>query len=101
MAIETTLIEVRNQKWHTASYNRVDSEGNDVLDSNGDPILDPHLDENGDPVKVINCEAKWTHLGDDTQEWREFTAYEHDTEAHGKLLYQDLVAGKYGAIADE
>ena len=53
-----TLVAVRNPKWET----RKDNDGNVINDSDGNPI------------KVINCETQWSHLGDTTQAWLPFTA---------------------------
>lgn len=96
-----TLLSVRNPQWKTLKFPKSDENGEDVKDSNGDVVLETVLDSNGDPIKVIDCECKWSHLGDESQEWIMFAANKNDTEAHGKQLYEDLVAGKYGAIADE
>ena len=79
------LIAVRNPKWET----RKDIDGNPINDSDGNPI------------KVIDCECQWSHLGDNTQEWLPFTTDLNDTEQHGKDLYNALVNGDHGAIADE
>ena len=80
-----TLVAVRNPKWET----RKDNDGNVINDSDGNPI------------KVINCETQWSHLGDNTQAWLPFTAYVHDPEQHGKDLYAALVNGDHGTVADE
>ena len=66
-----------------------DAEGNVINDSNGNP------------KKIINCEAKWSHLGNETQDWHPFSANKEDVEQHGKDLYNALVNGDHGAIADE
>ena len=96
-----TLVGVRNPKWHTCDTPKVDSDGNIVNDSDGNPIMVPELDGSGNPVKVITCEAQWSHLGDNTQPWYHFVASPNDPEAHGKNLYAALVNGDHGAIADE
>ena len=83
--INTSLIAVRNPKWHT----RKDAEGNVINDSEGNP------------KKVINCECQWTHLGDNTQNWCPFSANKEDVEQHGKDLYAALVNGDHGTIAEE
>ena len=80
-----TLVAVRNPKWET----RKDNDGNVINDSDGNP------------VKVINCECQWSHLGDNTQAWLPFTADADDTEQHGKDLYAALVNGDHGTVADE
>ena len=79
------LIAVKNQKWKT------------IKDSDGNPVND----SDGNPIKVIDCECQWSHLGDNTQEWISFTADQNDTEKHGRDLYNALVNGDHGAIADE
>ena len=80
-----TLIKVRNPKWFT----KKDDDGKVINDSNGNP------------KKIINCEAKWSHLGNETQDWHPFSANKEDVEQHGKDLYNALVNGDHGAIADE
>ena len=84
-----TLIAVRNPQWKTIKYERLDDDGNVVNDADGNP------------VKVIDCECQWSHLGDDTQEWLPFTANPDDVAQHGKDLYAALVNGDHGAIAAE
>lgn len=96
-----TLIDVRNPQWFQLKQDQVDSEGKPVLDSEGNPIEENILDSNGDPLKAIECEAKWSHLGDSTQEWKKFLASPLDTVEQGKQLYEDLKAGKHGTVADE
>jgi|TARA_R100001460_G_scaffold56795_1_gene96533 hypothetical protein len=83
--INTSLIAVRNPKWHT----RKDIDGNVLNDADGNPL------------RIIDCECQWSHLGDNTQEWLPFSADSHDSEQHGKDLYAALVNGDHGAIADE
>ena len=80
-----TLVAVRNPKWKSI----IDSEGNPINDSEGNPI------------KVIDCECQWSHLGDNTQDWLPFTASKDDVESHGKNLYNALVNGDHGTVADE
>jgi len=96
-----TLIAVRNPKWQTIKTLRKDSDGNVVNDADGNPILDVKNDADGNPIRVIDCECQWSHLGDNTQEWLSFTATATDVEQHGKDLYNAIVAGNHGAIADE
>lgn len=96
-----TLIAVRNPKWETLKHIKLDSDGKDVLDSDGNPVLETTLDSDGNPKKLIQCEAQWSHLGDNTQEWLPFAATPWDVEQHGKDLYNAIVAGDHGAIADE
>ena len=95
------LIAVRNSKWKTLKNMREDAEGNIVNDEEGNPIFDIVNDNEGNPIRVIDCECQWSHLGDDTQEWLPFTASPDDIEQHGKDLYNAIVAGEHGAIADE
>tara|TARA_B100000941_G_scaffold243146_1_gene187100 strand:+ start:1054 stop:1329 length:276 start_codon:yes stop_codon:yes gene_type:complete len=87
------LLNVKNPKWKTLKSYEEDAEGN-VTEN----VI---TDDEGNPIKVIDCECQWSHLGDDTQDYLPFTATSEDTEEHGKKLYQDLVDGKYGAIEDE
>ena len=84
-----TLIAVRNPQWKTIKYERLDDDGNVVNDADGNPI------------RVIDCECQWSHLGDNTQEWLPFTANPDDVAQHGKDLYAALVNGDHGAIAAE
>ena len=79
------LIAVKNQKWKT------------IKDSDGNPVND----SDGNPIRVIDCECQWSHLGDDTQEWLSFTATNTDVAQHGRDLYDALVNGDHGAIAEE
>jgi len=95
------LLNIKNPQWKTIKSERLDSDGNVVNDTNGNPIMDVVNDSDGNPVRVINCECQWSHLGDETQEWLTFTANPNDTEEHGKQLYQDLIDGKHGEIADD
>jgi hypothetical protein len=83
--MNTTLIGVRNPKWHTPRK------------ANGEA----HVQEDGSNFRVIDCETQWSHLGDNTQEWQPFTANPNDAEQHGKDLYAALVNGDHGAITDE
>ena len=96
-----TLIAVRNPQWKTLQQAKLDADGNEVKDSDGNNILENATDADGNVLKVINCECQWSHLGDNTQEWFPFTATSDDVEQHGKDLYEALVAGTHGAIADE
>lgn len=45
---------------------------------------------------VIDCEITTSQFGDEVLP---FTAAQHDVEAHGRAIFADLVAGKYGQIA--
>lgn len=97
-----TLIAVRNPQWKTVKQPKLDADGNPVMESDGETYVSEVVnDADGNPVKVINCECQWSHLGDDTQEWFPFTASPDDIEQHGKDLYNAIVAGDHGAIADE
>jgi hypothetical protein len=46
---------------------------------------------------MIDCEITTSQLGD---EILPFTASPNDVEAHGRAIFADLVAGKYGPIAE-
>lgn len=46
---------------------------------------------------MIDCEITTSQLGD---EILPFTASPNDPEAHGRAIFADLVAGKYGPIAE-
>jgi hypothetical protein len=46
---------------------------------------------------MIDCEITTSQLG---EEVLLFTASPNDVEAHGRSIFADLVAGKYGPIAD-
>ena len=96
-----TLVAVRNPQWKTATTFKRDSDGNYVNDSEGEPISEVLKDSDGNPIKVINCECQWSHLGDNTQDWLPFTASADDVEQHGKDLYTALVNGDHGSIAAE
>ena len=96
-----TLVAVGNPKWLTVKNFKYDANGNIEKDESGNDIVETLLDESGNPVKIIECECQWSHLGDSSQEWLSFAATASDTTAHGKALYDDLIAGKHGTIADE
>tara|TARA_R110002012_G_scaffold309892_1_gene517226 strand:- start:658 stop:957 length:300 start_codon:yes stop_codon:yes gene_type:complete len=96
-----TLINVRSPKWKTLTKARVDSDGNTVNDSDGNPIRDTLNDSDGNPIKVVDCECQWSHLGDNTQAWLPFSANKNDVTQHGRDLYNALVNGDHGAIAAE
>jgi hypothetical protein len=96
-----TLLNVRNPRWQTLKYVRLDSDGEVVNDSDGNPIIDVINDSDGNPVRVIQCECQWSHLGDNTQAWLTFSANSNDPQQHGKDLYTALVNGDHGAIAAE
>ena len=87
------LLNIKNLKWKTLKNYEEDAEGNVT-----ETVV---TDDEGNPIKVIDCECQWSHLGDDTQDYLPFTATSYDTEEHGKKLYQDLIDGKHGDIADE
>lgn len=88
MSIE--ILEVKNCKYVTRKEFTIDSEGA-VIEQNV-------LDSEGNPIKDIDCEAKFSHIPD---EWLPFTATHDDVEEHGRTLYQNALNGDYGAIADE
>lgn len=46
---------------------------------------------------MIDCEITTSQLGDEVLP---FTASQSDVEPHGRAIFADLVAGKYGAIAE-
>ncbi len=46
---------------------------------------------------VIDCEITTSQFG---FEVLPFTANQHDVAAHGRAMFADLVAGKYGPIAE-
>jgi len=46
---------------------------------------------------MIDCEITTSQFGDEVLP---FTASPNDSEAHGRAIFADLVAGKYGPIAD-
>ena len=45
----------------------------------------------------INCNITTSQFGDEVLP---FTADQNDVAAHGRAIFQDLVAGKYGPIAE-
>ena len=47
---------------------------------------------------VIDCEAKFSHLGDSSQDWLPFTATNSDTEEHGRVIYANAVKVDYGNV---
>ena len=46
---------------------------------------------------AIGCEITTSQFG---AEILPFTASQNDVEAHGRAIFADLVAGKYGPVAD-
>ena len=46
---------------------------------------------------IIDCEITTSQFGD---EILPFTASATDVEAHGRAIFADIVAGKYGPIAE-
>lgn len=46
---------------------------------------------------AIDCEITTSQFGDEVLP---FTADQNDVEAHGRAIFADLVAGKYGFIAE-
>ena len=59
------------------------------------------VDESGNPVKLINVECQWSHLGDTSQPFQNFIANPDDPEEHGRALYAALINGDHGTVADE
>ena len=47
---------------------------------------------------VIDCEAKFSHLGDSSQDWLPFTATNSDIEEHGRVIYANAEKGDYGTV---
>ena len=89
MSIE--ILEVRNCQYITRKNLILDEQDNVIGTEN-------ILDSEGNPIKDINCEARFSHLPD---EWLPFLATRDDVEEHGRTLYQNALNGDYGAIADE
>lgn len=89
MSIE--ILEVRNCQYKTRTAITFDDEGNVTNTENV-------LDSEGNLIKDIDCEAKFSHMPD---EWLPFTATHDDVEEHGRTLYQNALNGDYGVIADE
>ncbi len=46
---------------------------------------------------AIDCQITTTQFGDD---FLPFTASQNDVEAHGRGIFADIVAGKYGTIGE-
>lgn len=46
---------------------------------------------------AINCDITTSQFGDEVLP---FTADQNDIEAHGRAIFADLVAGKYGPIEE-
>lgn len=46
---------------------------------------------------TIDCDITTSQFGDEVLP---FTAAQDDVEAHGRAIFADLVAGKYGPIAE-
>lgn len=46
---------------------------------------------------MIDCEITTSQFGDEVLP---FTAAKNDSEAHGRAIFDDIVAGKYGAIGE-
>jgi hypothetical protein len=46
---------------------------------------------------AIDCEITTSQFGDEVLP---FTASANDCEAHGRAIFADIVAGKYGPIAE-
>jgi hypothetical protein len=97
--INTTLLGIRNAKWVWHMSIKVDENGEDDLDENGNlQFVHIYEDDGVTKQKLIWCETKWSHLGDDTQEWLPFKVTPYDTMVHGQKLWTDLNNGVHGAI---
>lgn len=46
---------------------------------------------------AIDCEITTSQFGDEVLS---FTASPNDVESHGRAIFADIVAGKYGSIAE-
>jgi hypothetical protein len=46
---------------------------------------------------IIDCEITTSQFGDEVLP---FTANQNDCEAHGRAIFADIVAGKYGPVAE-
>jgi hypothetical protein len=99
--MNTTLLACKNPKWFTLRRSKIDENGNYVKDENGNDVWEDIVDESGNPVKLINVECQWSHLGDTTQPFQNFIANPDDPEDHGRTLYAALINGDHGTIADE
>ena len=49
---------------------------------------------------AIDCEAKFSHLGDENQEWLPFTAIPDDVEEHCRTIYANAIKGDYGTVEE-
>ena len=96
-----TLLAAQNPKWVTLKKPTLDENGQPQVDSNGDMILEDQVDSNGNKIKAINIETKWSHLGGTDQPWVTHTATSFDTAEHGKNLYDAIMNGDHGTIAEE
>ncbi len=99
--MDIKLINCKNPKWITLKVLDVDENGESKVDADGNLILKNLVDENGNTKKAITVDCQWSHLGDESQEFLNFLASPNDPMEHGRKLYQDLVDGKYGEIADD
>ena len=99
--MNTTLLACKNPKWFTLRRSKTDENGNYVKDENGNDVWEDIVDESGNPIKLINVECQWSHLGDTTQPFQNFIANPDDPEDHGRALYAALINGDHGTIADE
>lgn len=80
-----SLVSVRNPKWKTKTS---------INDQNGDSYQS----------KVIECEAIWTTSEANVNlptNWQVFTVSAQDESQHYIDLYNALVNGDHGAIAEE
>lgn len=46
---------------------------------------------------IVDCEITTSQFGDEVLP---FSADQNDVEAHGRAIFADLVAGKYGPVAE-
>jgi hypothetical protein len=46
---------------------------------------------------MIDCEITTSQFGNEVLP---FTAAQHDVESHGRAMFADITAGKYGPIAE-
>ena len=99
MDINTTLLAIRNPKWFYHKVVKADENCEDVLDSEGNVQYEFIYESDGTTKqKLIHCETKWSHLGDESQDWKPFNVTPYDTMAHGQKLWTDLNNGVHGDI---
>ena len=96
-----TLLAAKDPKWFTLQRSKLDENGDEVKDENGNTEWEDILDENGNPKKLINIQCQWSHLGDESQPFLNFIANPEDPEKHGRDLYAAIINGDYGTIGEE